>query len=461
MKFDDAYDLLPTNLMLLEDIFCRKANLFAVIPPRLGEDRDVYEHRVRVAGQSQPFQSVFTKMSTSVASQRLSLEPPTETLDGFRKREPEYIRTISKALCTFGKVWVLPVSDYDGQICLEVVKPSQVLWEAPNELAWLTFMDGVMVNGEPRSFCTLYHYVDGSLETSELMVKKVLSRSYQLRTTRLPENPYQGVYRYVPYDQKNRTLKSVSTEKAKLFCVESELPGGESLLDAILPYLRVRASLVDIAVTSGYVQRTFRPTSQGDLDLPTSYDDLQSDNRHILEADEFGFAEMSGTSMAALQKLLVDLRNEMLAEYGLEMEHSLAASASEGSREISQASYKAVVDQLGGTVRAFFEELYEWMLGTDITLRGLDNYKVRNIDTYLLRLQTLFTTSKECPEVPGWEWYKSFLKTATSTMLEDEPPQFIDEALKALDQTTPKPQPIMEPIKELDQASEEEDLTDE
>lgn len=385
---------------LWHDLLCKQANVFELLPKRPAEVEAVYAYRLLSFEPTFPLLDALEQLSVSVANQELSShnERVTNSLKSFYTAE--LVPQVVDALAKYGCIYALPTLGADAGGSIQpmplLVKPYQVVAES-DDLSLLVFTECYLDIMNPDTFevsdkavLWVYKAVDsgaGLLAKYETNIRKSKPSVY----TKSNNAEYLGKWRFSLQDD----LQLVEGFPIRLVAAPIKVEHWQHCPQRAVSYLRMKTSWLDTLNTTGYVQRFISPSAEAsDLDMPIDIEDYQTGNQFLIKAQNFGFAEMSGSVVSALLVSLQTLATEQLKSVGLDLNHS--ASQSGKAIQLDYGRFKEVADHLGTNARnlvgklllAYYPELANSL--EDLALTGLDDYQITDTETLVSTAKSMF-----------------------------------------------------------------------
>lgn len=398
------------KLTLWRDLVNLEANPSELFPKRPGEVGEVYDYRLTSFNPNFPLRYCLELSESALNNQTLFShdEQVQRYLPDFTG---EFLDKLTHKLLSYGDVYLLAVWAMDDTGASKphpMVIPSYAVRACSEDgrvLLWAS-CDIDILNTETyetESYAYLWLYQDGELSKYKAPLKVTPNRG----SSRLRRSGYQGLnIETIEGDTLNLVEGyPISGVPQPIHCnVYKPNPS------AVTSYLRVKLSWLDTINATGYIQRYLKPSQDNSLDLPVDLDNVDTGNNYLLEADDFGFAEMSGATVKALITSLTLLASEQLQTFGLDLANSVTQSGD--AIEADSGRFKQVVDSIGTKIRecvskvltAYYPNL------TEPQLQGLDDYQVADLSGVvtlaksileMMRLSVVTTVEAEIAVIQG------------------------------------------------------------
>jgi hypothetical protein len=342
-------------------IEARKADY---IKKRPGEDQKLYDIRIGRFTYTNALGQAIAAQVGKISSGAVTIDDADDDFweafrdgtDRLRKRsERELLEALFREMLMFGGGYVQvekPASDaapvslaqeealgLTPYICLHSAR-SVVNWgEADGQLAWIKIRQIEDVTDPfeaPRKIAT-WTFIDATTIA-------VYSAEIKLKGDRIVEVKVGEEWKSVDSDEAKVSLKSKPIAhgfpRIPVFrvCVPPDMWAGNSAYLIAIQALDLENSRYDAGIMS-YVQRTYKPVSNPDMDLSASFvdndDPIKSSNAHILKADAFQFNEGAGSTVTTIGEYVTELHDRIRSLFGQQQ-----ASATKGAVEQSGASKK-------------------------------------------------------------------------------------------------------------------------
>lgn len=396
------------RLTIWKDLVSLEANPAELFPKRPGEDTEVYEYRLTSFNPNFPFKYCLELSESALNNQRL-FSHDEQVQKYLADMTTEFADQFIHALLEAGELYALAVwAKGDGGLKpAPILVPSSAVRarsEDGNMLLWATCEHDLLNldTYESESWAYLWLYQDGELSQYRAPVKVTPNRGYKTK-----HKGYQGLNLEVIEGDVLKLVKGYPIRGVpKPIRCQAYRPNPSS----VLSYLRVKLSWLDTINATGYIQRYLKPSQDNSLDLPVDLGSVDTGNNYLMEADHFGFAEMSGATVNALLTSLTMLTAEQLQTFGLDLSNSVTQSGE--AIEADSGRFKQVVDSIGVKVRGCFAKLLTAYYPNleEPQLQGLDDYQVADLSGVvalaqsvleMLRLSTVLTAEVEIALIQG------------------------------------------------------------
>jgi hypothetical protein len=398
------------------------------IVPRPGEDREIYELRLRKFVYTPLLGSIIKDYTTKLVSAPLHVEGAKgdwwdkfrQKVDGKNETEKGLLNKLFMQLLCFGTSYIFvdkPTSEYDFLNRAQ----EEIIGNSP----WVNILS-------PFSVINWSENKNGDLEWAIIRYSRIKSLPLEKP---IVENEWVIVDRYKIVRYFIDTETTIATKISEVehglgklpvlkYKLSDELYTGNQAYLKALQYLQIENAWTDTATIAGYVQRVFTPLDQQpDDDFNNTYtstdeyvESIKSGNSHILVGKSFEFNEINGGSLKTISESVLDAIETQIKNIV-----SLGnVSANKGILQQSGVSKGYDYSQIADSMRAYGQilvaawqevlqlvgESYSMPEWDKISVSGFDSFEVDALDDLLNKSEAIDKIADFLGDTALALWYK-------------------------------------------------------
>jgi hypothetical protein len=385
-------------------------NLKDFIPRRQGEDKDVYDNRLRKYSYSNVLGSGISQLCSKFRNGTIIVSSDGEFWDSFRtdtngkgRSESDLFAKIAEELITYGKVFAhvdadvvdVPVENMAQFLSLgtrpriNLYNALQVIdWQGESDnLQWLKIYQ--VDDYAPNPFTEKQSIARWIIITSESVLTYELSCQFDdegniVKFWDTSDNSWRTPTKDTVVPLKSVVDHGLGETPVRMICVSENLWAANQAYSKARESLVLECHLQDI-LTSSYIQRIYRPFARPDSLDSTWVDDDETpiDTRleSVIQVDDFKMIEPSGATVAALNSSLEEPRKQIrsiLSLGGAYIENGVV-EASGVSKEMDFEIEESRLRSYGSVLADSIQVLYRWVarfqgVAQDVSVSGLDDF---------------------------------------------------------------------------------------